>query len=156
MSGGKPVFVSETYSLRSGIRWASVNRGVSGPMEETSFSRRSLPLEQAGQVSMGCSKDSCAIPHWGKIFQVFIEQGGVAGQVAFGHSPLRDTYCQMLTEAHEGLWREGGGFLVVWRGGDIGGPVLEEQIPSAGPEGLVGSLHGLGGGNLRPGWRGVV
>ena len=38
--------------------------------------------------------------------------------------------------------------LVVWGRGRISGPVLEEHVPSAGPEGLVGSSHEFGGGNV--------
>ena len=74
-----------------------------------------------------------------------VEPGGVGGQVALCRSHLVDPTCHELPQAHEGLWGEGGGVLVVWGSGRIGGLVLEEHVPSAGPEGLVGLFHELGG-----------
>ena len=47
---------------------------------------------------------------------VFVEPGGVGGQVAFCHSHLVDSSHPKLPQAHEGVWREGGGVFVVWRG----------------------------------------
>ena len=41
--------------------------------------------------------------------------------------------------------------LVVRGCGGVGGPVLEENVPSAGPEGLVGFVHELGKGNVGSG-----
>ena len=49
------------------------------------------------------------------------------------------------------MWGEGGGVLIVWGSGHIGGQVLEEHVPSAGPEGLIGFFHKLGGGMSVPG-----
>jgi len=63
MSGGKPVLVSVMYSPRARMRRGFVHRWVSGPREDTSFSRRSRALDRAGQVSMACAKFSWSVRH---------------------------------------------------------------------------------------------
>jgi len=52
------------------------------------------------------------------------------------------------------VWGEGGGVLVVPERGVVGGPVLEEHVPSAGSERPVGSSHELWWGNVHSGWGG--
>jgi len=47
-----------------------------------------------------------------------------------------------------------GGVLVVWGRRVVGGPVLEEHVPSAGSEGPVCSSHEFWWGNFHPGWGG--
>jgi len=63
MSGGKPVFVSEMYSPRARMRSGSLHSSASCPREETSFSRRFLASDRAGQARMACWKESGSIPH---------------------------------------------------------------------------------------------
>jgi len=63
----------------------------------------------------------------------FVVSGGVDGEVAFCRSHLVDSSCHKLSETQEGVWRERGGISVVWGGGGVGGPVLEEHVSSAGP-----------------------
>ena len=82
---------------------------------------------------------------------VLVQPGGVRGQVALRRSYLVDPPSQELPQAHESVRGEGGGILVVWGCGCILGPVLEEHVPSAGQEGLVGFFHGLAGGYVRSG-----
>jgi len=67
MSGGKPVFVSEMYSPRAGLRPSLVHSGASCPREETPFSKRSLAPDRAGQVRRACWKDSGPIPPPGQV-----------------------------------------------------------------------------------------
>jgi len=51
---------------------------------------------------------------------------------------------------------EGGEVFVIRRCGGIGGPVLEEHVPSPGTQRLVGSSHEVRWGDVSPGWgRGV-
>ena len=72
----------------------------------------------------------------------------MGGEVAFSCLHLVDSPCQKLPQPHKGVWGEGGGVLAVIGSGCIGGPVLEEHAPSAGPLGPVGSFHEFGGGNF--------
>jgi len=48
---------------------------------------------------------------------------------------------------------EGRGIVVVWGSGCIGGPVLEEHVPSTVSKGLAGFSHELGEGNFCSRWR---
>ena len=80
----------------------------------------------------------------------------MGSQVTLRCSHLMDSPCHKLPQRHEGVWGEGGGVFVVRGWQVISGPVLEEHVPGAGPEGLVGSSHGSGGGNVRSGRRGGV
>ena len=47
-----------------------------------------------------------------------------------------DCPCHELPQAHKGVWGEGGEILVLRGCEGVDGPVLEEHIRSAGPEGL--------------------
>ena len=80
--------------------------------------------------------------------RVLVRQGGLGGQVAFCRLHLVDPPCYKLPQAHQRVWREGGEVVVVGGCGRVGGSVLEEHVPSAGHEGLVGLSHELGGGSL--------
>jgi len=59
---------------------------------------------------------------------------------------LKDSPCHELPQPHEGVWGEGGGVFVVQGCWGVDGPVLEEHVPSAGSEGLVGLSHEFLGG----------
>ena len=65
MSGGKPVLVSDMDWPMALTRLSLVQKGASGPREETPFSRRSRTLKRAGQVRLACSKDSDSFPQRG-------------------------------------------------------------------------------------------
>jgi len=78
----------------------------------------------------------------------------MGGQVALRCSHLMDSPCQELLQPHDRVWGEGGGVFVVRGCGVFGSPVLEEHVPGAGLEGLVGPSHEFRGGNVRFGWRG--
>jgi len=45
---------------------------------------------------------------------VLVKPGGVGGQVALSRTHLVDPSCHKLPQAHERVWGEGGGVLVVW------------------------------------------
>ena len=77
--------------------------------------------------------------------RVLVEPGGVGGQVAFRRSPLVDPSCHKVPQAHEGMRREGGGIVVVWGSGYVGGPILEKHVPNAVSKGTVGFPHEFGG-----------
>ena len=80
---------------------------------------------------------------------ILIKPGGVGGQVAFRRSHLVDSSCHKLPQTQERVRGEGGGIVVVWGSGLVGGPVLEEHVPSVVLKGLVGFSHKLGGGGFR-------
>jgi len=61
-----------------------------------------------------------------------------------------------LPQPHEGMSGEGGGVFVVRGHGVVSDPVMNEHVPSAGPEGLVGFFHEIWRGNVRSGWGGGV
>ena len=90
---------------------------------------------------------------------VLVEPGGVGGQVTLPSSHLMDSPCHKLPKAHERVWGTGRVRLILWGSGCIGGPVMEEHVPIAGPERLVCSSHELrggqvvlgGGGHVKPG-----
>jgi len=63
---------------------------------------------------------------------------------------------QKLTQPHKGVWGKGGGVFVVWGRGVVGDPVLDEHVPSMGPEGLVGFSHEVWWGDVCSGWGGGV
>jgi len=52
-----------------------------------------------------------------------------------------DSSRHKLLQPHKGVLGEGGGVFVVRGRGIVGDPVLNEHVPSAGPEGLVGLSH---------------
>ena len=60
--------------------------------------------------------------------RVLVEQGGVGGQVTLCPSHLVDPPSHELPQAHERMRGEGGGVLVVWGCGCIGGTVLAEHV----------------------------
>jgi len=86
---------------------------------------------------------------------VLVEPGGVGGSVALRRSHLMDSPYHELLQTQKGVWGEGAGVSIVRGRGGVGGPVVEGHVPSAGPEGLVGLSHELGGGRLVPGGGGV-
>jgi len=56
-----------------------------------------------------------------------------------------------LPQPHKGVWGEGGGIFVVRGRGVVGGPVLDEHVPTAGPESLIGFSHEIWRVNVRSG-----
>jgi len=80
----------------------------------------------------------------------------VGGQVAFRGYHLVDSPHNKLPQPHKGVWGEGGRIFVVRERGVIGGPVLDNQVPSAGPEGLVGFSDEIWPGNVPSRWGGGV
>jgi len=67
-----------------------------------------------------------------------------------------DSSRHKLTQPHKGVWGKGGGVFLVWGRGVVSDPVLDEHVPSTGPEGLVGFSHEFWWGDVRSGWRGGV
>ena len=65
----------------------------------------------------------------------------MGGQVALCRPHLMDSSCYKLTQPHKGVWGKGGGVLLVRGCRVVGDPVLDEHVPSTGPEGLVGFSH---------------
>ena len=59
-----------------------------------------------------------------------------------------DSSRHKLAQPHKGGWGKGGGVFVVRGRGIVGDPVLDEHVPSAGPEGLVGFSHEIWRGNV--------
>jgi len=86
---------------------------------------------------------------WAGWVRVLVEPRGVGGQVALCRSHLMDSAGHKLRQPHKGVWGEGGGVFVVRGGGIVGAPVLDEHVPSAGPQGLVGFSHEIRRGNIR-------
>jgi len=80
----------------------------------------------------------------------------VGGQVTLRRPHLMDPPCHKLSQPHEGVWGKGGGVFVVWGRGIVCDPVLDEHVPSAGSEGLVGFSHEVRWGNISSGWGGGV
>jgi len=91
---------------------------------------------------------------WAGWVGVLVEPREVGSQVALGCSHLVHPSCHKLPQPHKGVWREGGGVFVVRGRGVVGSPVLDEHVPSAGPEALVGPLHEVWRRNVRSGWGG--
>jgi len=77
---------------------------------------------------------------------------GVGGQVTFCRLHLVDFSHYELPWTHEGVEGVGGGVLVVRGRGGIGGPVLEEHLPSSRSQRLVGFSHEIRWGNICPMW----
>jgi len=111
MLGGKPDLVSEMYSPRARMRLGSDQSEASCLMEGTSFSRRFLAPDRAGQVRMEGFWSGSTTGAGG--VGVIVEPGGVGGQVAFSCSHLVDSACHKLSQPHKGVWCEGGGVYVV-------------------------------------------
>jgi len=63
-----------------------------------------------------------------------------------------DSSHHKLSQPHKGVWGEGGGVFVVRGRRIVGDPVLDDHVPSAGPEGLVGFSHKICWGNVRSRW----
>jgi len=60
-----------------------------------------------------------------------------------------DSSRHKLTQSQKGVWGDGGGVLVVRERRIVSDPVLDEHVPSAGPEGLVDSSLEIWWGNVR-------
>jgi len=89
---------------------------------------------------------------WAGWVGVLVEPQGVGSQVAFRCSHLVDPSCHKLPQSHKGVRGEGGGVFVVRGRGVVGSPVLDEHVPSAGPEGQVGLSHEVRWRNVRFEW----
>jgi len=86
---------------------------------------------------------------WAGRVGVLVEPRGVGSQVALRCSHLVDRSYHKLPKPHKGVWGEGGGVFVVRGREVVGSPVLDEHVPSAGPEGLVGPPHEVWRRNVR-------
>jgi len=88
---------------------------------------------------------------WAGRVRVLVEPRGVGSQVALRCSHLVDSSCHKLPHRHKGVWGAGEGVFVVQRRGVVGSPVLDEHVPSARPEGLVGPPYEVWRRNVRSG-----
>jgi len=80
----------------------------------------------------------------------------VGGKTALCLSHLVDSSRNKLAQRDKGVWGKGGGVLIVQGRRIVGDPVLDEHVPSASPEGLVGFSHEIRWGDVCPRWgRGV-
>ena len=75
---------------------------------------------------------------------LFVEPGGVVGQVAFSCPHLMYSSRREFVQAHEGMGCQPGGVRVVVGGRGGGGPVFEEEGLGSAPKGVVGAGHELG------------
>jgi len=62
-----------------------------------------------------------------------------------------DSSRHKLSQPHKGVWGDGGGVFVVRGRGIVSDPILEEHVPSAGLEGLVGFSLEIWWGNVLSG-----
>jgi len=65
-----------------------------------------------------------------------------------------DSTRHKFTQPHKAVWGQGRGVFVVRGCRIVGDPVLDEHVPSAGPEGLVGLSHEVWRGDLSSRWGG--
>jgi len=142
------------YSPSARMRSGSNHIAALCAREETSLSRRSQTRVRAGQARMTCWTDSGPVPHH--------------GQIGLGFSSNQDEWAARYLFAARIWWilpatnfpspikgcgeREGGTRST--GGGVVGGSVLDEHVPTAGPEGLVGPPHEVRRRNVRSGWGG--
>ena len=91
---------------------------------------------------------------WAGQVRILVEPHRVGSQEAFCCSHLLDPPCQKLLQPHKAVWGEGGGVFVVRGCGIVGSQVLDEHVPSVGPEGLVGPPHEVWWRNIRSRWGG--
>ena len=80
----------------------------------------------------------------------------MGSQVAFSGPHLMDSSRHKFTQPHKRVWGQGRGVSVVRGCRIVGDPVLDEHVPSAGPEGLVGFSHEVWWGDLCSGRGGGV
>jgi len=67
-----------------------------------------------------------------------------------------DSPCHKLPLPHKGVLGEGGGVFVVLGRRVVGDPVLDDHVPSAGLESLLGFYHEIWRGSVRSGRGGGV